>query len=100
MTALFDKKMVSPKTYSIQVQFLREQERESKEVLDGYKRHAEELANLLSEIKREKEEISSIDELIRGEKWGEAMNVIKENDKSAKKGEKEEEREKVGLSDF
>ncbi len=45
---MFDKKIVSPKTYSIQIQSLREQQALNTEVLDSYKKHAEELAQLLS----------------------------------------------------
>jgi|688.fasta_scaffold166087_2 hypothetical protein len=44
---MFDKKIVSPKTYSIQIQSLREQQMQNNEVLDNYRKHAEELAQLL-----------------------------------------------------
>lgn len=81
---MFDKKIVSPKTYSIQMQSLREQQALNNEVLDSYKKHAEQLAQLLSEIKKQKEEISNIDEMIRSQKWTEAMTVIQQNEKVAK----------------
>lgn len=45
---MFDKKIVSPKTYSIHIQTLREQQMQNNEVMDNYKKHAEELAQLLS----------------------------------------------------
>jgi hypothetical protein len=38
---MFDKKIVSPKTYSIQIQSLREQQMQNNEVLDNYRKHAE-----------------------------------------------------------
>lgn len=37
---MFDKKIVSPKTYSIQIQSLREQHIQNNEVLDNYRKHA------------------------------------------------------------
>jgi hypothetical protein len=37
--------------------------------MDKYKKHAEELTKLLYDIKKEKEEIANIDEMIRLEKW-------------------------------
>lgn len=49
---MYTKQLVSPRTYSIQVQNLRQQHEHNSEIIDSYKKHAEELAKILSEIKK------------------------------------------------
>jgi phosphopantetheine adenylyltransferase len=72
---MYERKVVSPKPYSIQLLSLQQRHQHSSEKLDNYKKHAAELTKLLSDIKKEREEIASIDEVIRTENWDQTKNI-------------------------
>lgn len=51
--------------------------------LENMRKQAEQLSSMLSEIKKDKEEIQGIDELIRNEKWEEAQRLVQQEHHSA-----------------
>lgn len=56
-------------------------------MMDSYKKQAEQLSSMLSDIKKDKEEIQGIDDLIRNEKWDEARKLVENNSVADKKEE-------------
>ena len=56
-------------------------------MMDSYKKQAEQLSSMLSDIKKDKEEIQGIDDLIRNEKWDEARKLVENNSVAEKKEE-------------
>lgn len=63
---MYEKELVSPKSYEYYVYQLKKQYEEESEGFDGFKEQASEILN---EINQEKNDIKAIDELIREEKW-------------------------------
>lgn len=49
-------------------------------MIESFKKQAEQMSSLLSEIKKDKEQIQGIDELIRNEKWEEAQKLVDKRD--------------------
>lgn len=80
---MFEKRLVSPRSFESQMKFLKEKYDEDNMMLESYRKQAEQLSSLLSEIKKDKEQIQGIDELIRNEKWEQAQKLVhKSEDKN------------------
>ena len=45
--------------------------------MKNYQKHADELSKILQEIRHEKAQINGIEELIRSEKWEDALSLVK-----------------------
>lgn len=52
VSVMYDKKVVSPKTYEVQLNLIKKKKEEENQMLESYKKHAEELAKLLTDIKK------------------------------------------------
>lgn len=62
---MFEKQLVSPRSYEFQMKSLDKRHQQEHQQLEAMRRQAEQLSSMLSEIKKDKEEIQDIDELIR-----------------------------------
>jgi hypothetical protein len=66
--------------------------------LEAMRRQAEQLSSMLSEIKKDKEEIQGIDELLRNEKWEEAQRLVQKTEPLPSIAEHEEHEKKWQLT--
>lgn len=75
---MFEKQLVSPRSYEFQMKSIDRYYQQKNQHLEAMRKQAEELSSMLSEIKKDKEEIQDIDELIRNEKWEEAQKIFRQ----------------------
>ena len=75
---MFDQQLVSPRSYETRISSLNQKYEEENQALETFKRQAEQMTSMLSEIKKDKGEIQEIDELIRLEKWEEARRLVED----------------------
>lgn len=58
---LYENQMVSPKSYQSKMHSLRRKFQAENEVLESFRKQAEQMSSILSQIRKDKEEIQDID---------------------------------------